>query len=85
MRNITFAIDTETRLVISRVGDELAWPILDYDNMRPENNYTMNYYLEKITVFSVVGRSYNNLKWTKKIPTNIKNLHRRFWGMEDVK
>ncbi len=85
MKNITYAIDQEMGLVISRVGSELAWPILGYDNMRPENNYTMNYYLEKMSVFSVVGRAWDNLKWTKKIPQSIKNLHRKFWGMEELK
>ncbi len=85
MRTIQYAIDTETRMVISRVDSELAWPVLDYDNMRPENNYTMNYYLEKITVFSVAGRVWNGLKWTRKIPRGIKNLHRQFWGMRRLK
>ncbi len=85
MKNITYAIDQDTGLVISRVGSELAWPILDFDNMRPENSYTMNYYLEKITVFSVAGRVWNGLKWTRKIPTSIKNLHRKFWDMTELK
>ena len=82
---IQYAIDMDTRMVISRVGSELAWPILDYDNMRPANNYTMNYYLEKISVSSTVGRIYNGLKWTRKIPLRIKNLHRKFWGFSKLK
>lgn len=82
MKTIQYAIDTETRLVVSRVGSELAWPIMDFDNMRPENNYTMNYYLEKMSIFSV--ETYM-LKWTLKIPKRIKNLHRKFWGMREVK
>ncbi len=84
MKTIQYAIDKESRMVISRVGSELAWPILDYDNMRPENNYTMNYYLEKVTLFSAAGHSWSMLKWTRKIPKQIKNLHRRFWGMKDL-
>ena len=82
MRNIQYAIDIETRMVVSRVGSELAWPILDYDNMRPKNNYTMNYYLDKLPISSVAGRIWNGLKWTRKIPKEIKNLHRQFWGMK---
>ena len=83
-RTIQYAIETETRMVVSRVGSELAWPVLDFENMRPENNYTMNYYLEKISVVSACS-SMQYLKWTRKIPRNIKNLHRRFWGMKELK
>ena len=79
MRTIQYAVDTETGLVISRVGSELAWPILDFDNMLPENNYAMNYYLDKISVLSVASCWYI-LKWTRKIPKTIKNTHRKFWG-----
>ena len=81
---ITYAIDQETGLIISRVESELAWPILDYDNMLPENNYAMNYHLEKMDVLCVAGRAWNLLKWTKKIPVEIKNLHRIFWGMKPL-
>ena len=83
-RTIQYAVDTETGLVISRVGSELAWPILDFENMRPENNYTMNYYLEKISVISACS-SMQHLKWTRKIPKEIKNLHRKFWGFPELK
>ena len=83
MKTIQYAIDTEMRTVVSRVGSELAWPVLDFENMRPENNYTMNYYLEKISVISACSSMYY-LKWTRKIPKRIKNLHRRFWGMEEL-
>lgn len=81
IRTIQYAIDTETGLVISRVGSELAWPILDFENMLPENNYVMNYYLEKMTVFSAASYWYL-LKWTRKIPKEIKNIHRKFWNFK---
>lgn len=84
MRNITYAIDLDTGLVVSRVGSELAWPILDYENMLPENNFTMFYNLEKIPVISVCNY-WGNLKWTRKIPLEIKNIHRRFWGFKELK
>lgn len=85
MKNITYAIDVDTNLVISRVDDEVAWPILDYEGMLPENNYAMNYNLEKISVSSLSARNWNGLKWTKKIPVDVKNLHRRFWGFKELK
>jgi len=85
MRTIQYAIDDITGLVVSRVGSELAWPILAYDNMLPENNYAMNYYLEKIPVSTTAGYLWSCLKWTKKIPKIVKNLHREFWGFPTLK
>lgn len=85
MRNITYAIDTETGLVISRVGSEFAWPILDYDDAAPENDYAMGYHLESISVSRIAGRYWLGLKWTKKISKEIKNTHRAFWGFSKLK
>jgi len=85
MRTIQYAIDMETGLVVSRVGSEFAWPILDYGDMRPENDYTMNCHLEKITISRIAGRYWLGLKWTKKIPKAIKNTHRKFWGFPLLK
>jgi hypothetical protein len=85
MRIIQYAIDLDTGLVISRVGSEFAWPILDYPNIRPENDYTMNCYLEKIQVSRIAGCYWLELKWTKKISKRIKNTHREFWGFPKLK
>ena len=82
MKTIQYAIDRETGLIVSRVGSELAWPILGYDSMKPENNYRMGYYLEKMDVLDVAGQTWSMLKWTRKIPIALKNLHRTFWGMK---
>ncbi len=71
-------------MVVSRVGSELAWPILDYDNMLPENHYTMNYSLKKTQVFAASSVWYI-LKWTRRIPKEIKNIHRKFWGFPLLK
>jgi len=85
MKTIQYAIDTDTGLVISRVGSELAWPILDFDRVAPEQDYTMNCHLEKIPVSRIAGRYWLGLKWTKKIPKDIKNTHRLFWGFPLLK
>ena len=82
MRNITYAIDLDTGLVISRVGNELVWPILEYGGILPD--YALNYQLEKITLHTAAP-CWNTLKWTRKIPVEIKNIHRRFWGFEELK
>ena len=82
MRNITYAIDLDTGLVISRVGSELAWPILQYIGIRPENLFATQFQLEKIELLAAI---WCRLKWTRKIPVEIKNIHRRFWGFKELK
>ena len=84
MRNTTimYAIDMDTGLVISRVGDQYAWPILDFEGMKPENDFEMVYNLEKVPVHSTCDE---RLKHTRKISLEQKNFHREFWGMKKVK
>ncbi len=84
METIQYAIDTETGLIISRVGNELAWPILDFEGMLSENHYAMNYSLEKMHVFAASSVWYM-LKWTRKIPKETKNIHRKFWRFPELK
>ncbi len=84
MKTITYAIDLDTGLVVSRVGSELAWPILDYKGMNSENNFKMNYRLDKIPI-STAFYYWAKLKHTRKIPIEIKNIHRRFWGFKELK
>jgi len=45
---ITYAIDAETGQVISRVGHGVAWPVLDFEGMTPENNFKAEYNLGEI-------------------------------------
>ncbi len=82
-RIIRYAVNQADGMVVSRVGDEFAWPILDWDAMKPENNFATSYYLERVPVLSI-GSEYRNLKFTRKIPIQIKNAHRAFWGMKEV-
>lgn len=79
---ISYAVDLDTGLFVSRVGDEFAWPILDYDGMGPENNFTPTYYLERIPVLEA-GRVL--LKYTRNVPLFLKNEHRKFWGLRPLK
>lgn len=80
---IEYAIDTETGLVISRVNNEVAIPILHYDDMIPKNNFQGKCQLEKMDVINL-SRTWGNYKWTRKIPFDIKNGHREFWGMKPL-
>ena len=52
--------------------------------MTPQNNFQTIYELEKMDVIEVAGASYNSVKWTRKIPTELKNIHRKFWGMKPL-
>jgi hypothetical protein len=83
-QRIRYCIDLDTGQVISKVGEFWAWPILDFDHMRPENNFEVRYFLEKLSDRVVWGSVPIYVKWTRKIPTCIKNLHRRFWGMRPL-
>ncbi len=83
MRNITYAVDYEGH-VVSRVGSEIASPVIQYADMNPENSFEITYKLEKFNVFDF-SPVWDNYKWTKKIPVRIKNAHRKFWGMKPLK
>lgn len=81
-RRIMYAIDTDTGMIVSRVESQYAWPILDFEGMKPENNFQTNYFLEKISVYEAHG---TRLHHTRKIPIEAKNFHRVFWGMKPLK
>lgn len=79
MRTITYAKDLGTGYVCSRVGDEMCIPIIDFSDMGPEDNFAIKSHLERIPFLDVV--LHVNLLHTRKIPREIKNEHRAFWGM----
>lgn len=81
-KRIQYAIDLELGMVWSKYENQLAIPILDFAGMKPENNWQMNYNLEKCSIDNI---RHAQLKWTRKIPIEIKNLHRQFWGMKSLK
>lgn len=87
MRVITYAFDPENGIVYSQFivdGNTkgFAVPILDFEGMEPENNFAMSYNLERFERLSL--SDWDRLIWTKKIPVEIKNLHRAFWGMKSL-
>lgn len=83
MKTITYMVNAEGQ-VYSRVGSEVAIPVLDFAGMRPDNNYATNYNLEKFDVIHV-AYDLNKAVGTRKIPLKIKNIHRKFWGMKPIK
>lgn len=84
-RIITYCYD-EDGLVYSRVGSEIAIPVLDFDSIGKDGDFTapLTYTLEKDNVLSLAS-VWRSLTWTKKIPVEIKNRHRAFWGMQPLK
>jgi len=55
MRNIQYGIDRDTGLVWSRIGSQVAVPVLQYDKMTPQNNFQTIYELEKMDVIHSEG------------------------------
>ena len=83
-RTIMYAYNTESGMCISRVDSEVAIPVLEYGKMVPENNFQTSYKLEKCSVHEL-AQVWSEYKWTRKIPFTIKNMHRKFWGMPELK
>lgn len=84
-RTIRYAVDLDG-IVISRVGSEIAHPVLDYEAIGQNGDFQgpMNYYLERMNVLSIHPSTWRTWKWTKKIPQRLKNKHRKFWGMKPL-
>jgi hypothetical protein len=84
-RTIQYAFHREDGSVISRVGDEVAWPVLDYEAIGRNGDFRgpLKYDLERHPLHRV-GREWAVLVWTKHIPIEIKNAHRAFWGMQPL-
>lgn len=84
MNQIRYAIDYATGEVVSRLGDEYAWPILDYEAIGRDGDYQapLTFDLRRVPIREAYG---NPLYHTKRIPTGIKNAHRAFWGLPPVK
>jgi hypothetical protein len=88
-RTIAYGIEKDTGLVYSRVGDECAGPVLDYQAIgQGDDGYEpgdfrgpIRYTMEKMPLREV----YPYVVWTKKIPVPLKNRHREFWGFPLLK
>lgn len=88
MKTIQYAIDRNTGLVFSKYLEHgsiigVAIPVLDFEHMKPENNFETIYNLEVFTIYEAYQGT--DLVWTRKIPNSIKNLHREFWGMKPLR
>jgi hypothetical protein len=93
-RIITYGIQPDGT-VISRVGGEIAFPVLDFgaigqggDGYAPGDfRGPTRYNLEKYPIhpyFREGEFTYPEVRWTRKIPVTLKNLHRVFWGFRPL-
>ncbi len=85
MRVIMYGID-ERGQVWSRVGDQVMAPFLDYEKIGEGGDFTapLTYHYERLLVPECAS-SLAELRWTKKIPVEIKNKHRAMWGFKPLK
>lgn len=90
MRTITYAVDLDTGQVWSRLEadpsvkeQKLAVPVLEYDKIGEGGDFTkpLTYCLERMSITALI---HARLKWTRKVPVEIKNQHRRFWGLKPL-
>lgn len=82
MKNITFGFNDDG--VYARVGDRIAFTVLDYGNMKPENGFAAEYNIEDDDAATVLRHS-EDILWTKKIPVAVKNAFRAHFGMKPLK
>jgi hypothetical protein len=85
-RTIRYAIHKDDGMVISQVGHEFAVPVLQWTAFGNDGDFTgpLPYTLEATSRLSL-RREWPLLKWTKKIPVDLKNKHRAFWGFKPLK
>jgi hypothetical protein len=94
-RIITYGIRPDG-IVISRVGGEIASPVLDFAAIGQggdgyasgDFNGPTRYNLEKFPIhpyFRNEDVTYPEVRWTRKIPVPLKNRHRAFWGFKPLR
>lgn len=86
MKTITYAICLDDGLTYSRCGDQIAVPVLQYEEFGKDGDFTkpFRYKLEKTPILDL-AYCWPRFRWTKKIPNIVKNVHREFWGMKPLK
>ena len=82
---IQYAID-KNGLTWSRVGLQVAIPVIDMSIMNTPKGEKEPYTLEKFNVISAsLTKDWEKLRWTEDLPVSLKNYHRKFWGMTPEK
>ena len=79
-RIITYAVDREEGWIISRVGPEIAHPVYQFADFGTDGDFTgeIPVELDRFSIYDL--QPWGRYRWTKKIPVEVKNLHRAYWG-----
>jgi hypothetical protein len=80
---IRYAIIKNSNLVVSIYGDVIAWPTPD-SNTPFGGEGVIKYHLESKSLSKLTRTTRANLAWTKSLTPEIKNLHRKHWGLEEL-
>ena len=81
-RTIQYGVDEQTGYMVSRVGSEVAVPVIDFDQMVPEDAFQIKAHLETFSIYDTTRMS---IHWTRKLPIRLKNYHREYWGFKPLK
>ena len=79
-RRVRFAVDRNTGMVYSRVGDRVAVPVPLDTGIRLKGSTEPQYSLEPFPVYAI-RHKWANLHSTQRIPMHIQNVHREFWRL----
>ena len=86
-RRIRYGIDQETGYTVSHVGDEVAFHVVDYEQIDlttpGASERPVPAHLEKTELWCVAGML-GSIRWTRKLPAAVKNVHRKFWGLRPL-
>ena len=86
--HLHYAIHRRDDVMVSRLGNELAWPLLDYAAIGQNGDFRapLKFALKKVSVNSIgANNEWAMLVWTRYVPTSIKNEHRKFWGFKPLR
>jgi hypothetical protein len=90
MLTITYAVDSDTGQVFSRVEghptaglNKVCVPVLEYEKIGEDGDFTkpLTYRLEAMEIEALL---HARLRWTRKVAVETKNEHRSFWGMKPL-
>lgn len=83
MKNITYGVGSDS--FYARCGDRVAFFELDYNNMKPENNFELSFVIGQCDIFELHSSRFDTIRWTKKIPISIKNKFRKHFNLPELK
>ena len=100
MKHIEYSFDLElgvynSRLVIDHTSVAYVWSVLEFDKIGEGGDFTQppSFHLEYMDVRDDSHARWSNftswvrssMKYTKKVPLEVRNEHRALYGMKPVK